>query len=46
VKWTAKPDGSGGDLPSLSPIAESLAVYAQWEPESYTVIFNKNGGIY
>ena len=49
--WNTKPDGNGtpyGDKATVGNLAtndgDTVTLYAQWKPISYTVLFNANGG--
>lgn len=45
--WNTAADGSGTsyqDNQSISGIDHNLTLYAQWEPNTYVVSFNSNGG--
>lgn len=50
VNWNTAADGSGtsysaGDsVVNLAPKGENTNLYAQWNPETYSIIFNANGG--
>ena len=54
VKWNTKADGSGTDYADKAVISTgskqsygsntTLTLYAQWEPITYTISFNANGG--
>lgn len=46
--WNTKANGSGVDHvdgASISGISEDLLLYAQWNPITYTVRYNSNGGL-
>lgn len=48
-KWTLKKDGSGTSYNNEAtisgiPVSSVITLYAQWEPNQYTVTFNPNGG--
>jgi uncharacterized repeat protein (TIGR02543 family)/LPXTG-motif cell wall-anchored protein len=48
--WTTEPDGSGASyedgeaVENLTAKDGSITLYAQWEPNNYTVKFDANGG--
>ena len=51
LRWNTKPDGSGigyADKNSVNNLSsthqETITLYAQWEANTYRVIFNNNGG--
>ena len=49
VKWNTKTDGSGtsyqdkATVKNLAPGGSSITLYAQWNPITYTIVFNGNG---
>ena len=45
--WNTKADGSGTSYTSSQPVEvnfDSLTLYAKWQPITYTIKFNSNGG--
>ena len=42
--WNTKTNGSGSNITANSKVTENITVYAQWEPNSYRISFNSNGG--
>ena len=46
LNWNTNQDGNGiiWDFATMAMPSENLTLYAQWEPASYTLSFNLNGG--
>ena len=46
LNWNTLPDGTGMEYERKDPmtLSENLTLYAQWEPKTYTLQFNANGG--
>ena len=47
-KWNTEADGSGTNYQNsqaMSGINQNLKLYAQWNPITYTVSYNANGGV-
>jgi uncharacterized repeat protein (TIGR02543 family) len=42
--WNMERDGSGDDFTGTSKVESDIIVYAQWEPITYTVTFDTDGG--
>jgi uncharacterized repeat protein (TIGR02543 family) len=42
--WNTLPGGQGTAFTANTTVTSSITVYAQWNPNTYTVTFNKNGG--
>ncbi len=42
--WNTESDGSGTSFTTSIIVTGDITVYAMWEPITYTVTFNKNGG--
>jgi uncharacterized repeat protein (TIGR02543 family) len=42
--WNTQSDGLGSSFTATSPVIGDITVYAVWEPVTYTVTFDKNGG--
>ena len=42
--WNTQANGGGSAFNASTPVTQSIIVYAMWEPDTYTVTFNKNGG--
>jgi uncharacterized repeat protein (TIGR02543 family) len=42
--WNTQPDGSGAAFTASTVVSADMTVYAQWNPKTKTVTFNKNGG--
>ena len=44
ASWNTKEDGTGTTVTEVSAGTEELKFYAQWEPNSYDITYNWNGG--
>ncbi len=47
VRWNTKANGSGTSYnagQAMNPISQDMSLYAQWNPITYSVQFNANGG--
>jgi uncharacterized repeat protein (TIGR02543 family) len=42
--WNAVSGGGGTAFIASTPVTANITVYAQWQPNSWTVTFDKNGG--
>ena len=50
IKWTTEPDGTGTEyvdqeyVNNLAEINQSIVLYANWERQTYTIVYNSNNG--
>jgi uncharacterized repeat protein (TIGR02543 family) len=42
--WNTQTDGTGTNFTASTTVTENITVYAQWTANTYTVVYNANGG--